>query len=763
LRTRPALEWLETRLNPSTVQFSSAYYLANENAGQAVITVARTGDTSSALTVDYATSDGSAHANVRYQAASSTLTIPAGQSTASFSVQIINDSVVDFNQTVHLALSNPGAGATLGLAAATLTIVDDESVITTAGLGGSNAIIQAGLGVKSLQYAPDGALTQLLWIEDQSISTSELTYLWRNPFGNWIPERIPDASGAHLSQYGLNVDATLLFGADGVPNVFLARPSGTVSGAVDVVHYKRGAQGWQQVETFTVGQTPIQVTYVAIVSALGPNGQMHLAITMTDGSTVGEIWHAASSGGPWTSEKVTSVGRQVLIYGTPFGIRALSLAVDSQNHADLTFVPEFKDATPGSQQFHAEFSVLGFATNASGSWQTQVVYQPPDYGDAGMSASVAVSPNGTVAIASFYVHRVPTGSASGGVLLYHVRQADGSWVSQVIASSSAGYQAADGNLGTGFGAQLVFDAAGNPNIAFSDFATQHTPGVGATEYVGQLRRAIYVNGAWNFSTIFSQSDPLHQQLFFPSIAVSPAGVAFAGLEADADSNTFFVVTANDVVSRFAGRALQIATNFAFSSEYLSGIVGAAYSNYLKRSTDAGGLNYWIGRLQSNLTDEQLEAALLSSAEYINSNGGLDGSGHAGSAWVVAMYRDLLGRNADPGGLSYWTGQLNQGISPFSIAIGFAASLERETTRINSDYLLYLDRPVDSGGLIFWLGQFQAGVRNENLIAGFIGSQEYYYNHGQGVTATWISSLYHDILHRAPNDSELQSWLTFLNS
>src|SRR5262249_40906433 len=153
------------------------------------------------------------------------------------------------------------------------------------------------------------------------------------------------------------------------------------------------------------------------------------------------------------------------------------------------------------------------------------------------------------------------------------------------------------------------------------------------------------------------------------------------------------------------RALQIASNFAFSNEYLAGIVQAAYANYLKRSTDAGGLNYWIGRLQSNLTDEQLEAALLASAEYINNNGGLDGSGHAGSVWVEAMYRDLLGRTADPGGLTYWTGKLSQGVSTFSIAIGFAASLERESTRINSDYLLYLDRPVDSGGLTYWLGQF----------------------------------------------------------
>src|SRR5262249_15692189 len=153
---------------------------------------------------DYATSDGSAQANVRYQAASGTLTIPAGASTASFDVPIINDSVVNFNQTVHLTLSNPGGGATLGSQnTATLTILDVEKPKTTAGLGTVNAVLQSGLGINALQYAPDGTLVQLLWLDNESQHTSNLTYLRRDFFGTWIPENIPDASGARLSQGGM--------------------------------------------------------------------------------------------------------------------------------------------------------------------------------------------------------------------------------------------------------------------------------------------------------------------------------------------------------------------------------------------------------------------------------------------------------------------------------------------------------------------------------------------------------------------------------
>jgi hypothetical protein len=40
---------------------------------------------------------------------------------------------------------------------------------------------------------------------------------------------------------------------------------------------------------------------------------------------------------------------------------------------------------------------------------------------------------------------------------------------------------------------------------------------------------------------------------------------------------------------------------------------------------------------------------------------------------------------------------------------------------------------------------------------------YDFIHGPGTTTTWITSLYQDILHRSPANTEVQSWLTFLDS
>jgi hypothetical protein len=199
----------------------------------------------------------------------------------------------------------------------------------------------------------------------------------------------------------------------------------------------------------------------------------------------------------------------------------------------------------------------------------------------------------------------------------------------------------------------------------------------------------------------------------------------------------------------------IASAFTHDAEPLSIFVTGAYHLYLKRLPDSQGLTYWIDQLQhQGMTDEKLETGFLSSAEYIQNHGG------TGQAWVIGMYQDLLGRNPDPGGLTYWAGVLVQGGSAFSVALGFAASAEREGQRIAGDYQIFLGRQLDANGQAFWVQQFLGGARNEDVVAGFVGSQEYYQNQnkGQSNRTAWIDSAFQDIYHRDPTSTELAMWL-----
>jgi len=111
-----------------TLQFSSATYNVNENGGQATITVTRASGASGAVSVHYATSDGTAVSGSDYTAASGTLNWADGDGASkTFAVSVTNDSLNEANETVGLTLSNPTGGAVVGTpGVATLTINNDD-------------------------------------------------------------------------------------------------------------------------------------------------------------------------------------------------------------------------------------------------------------------------------------------------------------------------------------------------------------------------------------------------------------------------------------------------------------------------------------------------------------------------------------------------------------------------------------------------------------------------------------------------------------
>ncbi len=112
-----------------TVGFSSATYSVGEGDGTASISVCRSGVTPNTVTVDYATSNGTATAPADYTATSGTLSFLPNETCKSFSIPIVDDNISEpppGGETVNLTLSNPTGGATLGLASAILSIIDND-------------------------------------------------------------------------------------------------------------------------------------------------------------------------------------------------------------------------------------------------------------------------------------------------------------------------------------------------------------------------------------------------------------------------------------------------------------------------------------------------------------------------------------------------------------------------------------------------------------------------------------------------------------
>ena len=117
------------------VGFAVDSFVRSENGRFATIVVTRQGARTGNSTVDYATVlGGSATPNVDYTPVTGTLTFPAGQNRATFTIPIIDDDILDGDETVLIRLSNPSNGTqlTAGLADATLTILDDTPFIQLA-------------------------------------------------------------------------------------------------------------------------------------------------------------------------------------------------------------------------------------------------------------------------------------------------------------------------------------------------------------------------------------------------------------------------------------------------------------------------------------------------------------------------------------------------------------------------------------------------------------------------------------------------------
>jgi hypothetical protein len=109
------------------VAFSQSAYSVDEAATDMIITLVRTGSTSTTGTIDYAATGGTASNGVDYTATTGTVTFLSGDVSNTFSVTILGDPQVDPDETVYLALSNPTGGLAIGSPSnAVLTILDQN-------------------------------------------------------------------------------------------------------------------------------------------------------------------------------------------------------------------------------------------------------------------------------------------------------------------------------------------------------------------------------------------------------------------------------------------------------------------------------------------------------------------------------------------------------------------------------------------------------------------------------------------------------------
>jgi uncharacterized repeat protein (TIGR01451 family) len=109
------------------LRLSRAAYELSETGGVALVTVERVNGSQGSVTVDYATSNGTAVAGSDYTATSGTLVMSNGVVAATIGIPVVNDAEDELDEMFYIRLGNPTGGAILtNPALAQVNILDND-------------------------------------------------------------------------------------------------------------------------------------------------------------------------------------------------------------------------------------------------------------------------------------------------------------------------------------------------------------------------------------------------------------------------------------------------------------------------------------------------------------------------------------------------------------------------------------------------------------------------------------------------------------
>jgi hypothetical protein len=251
----------------------------------AVFTVRLSGPTGQAVTVDYATADGTATAPADYTATAGSLSFPAGTTTRTVSVPVVGDLLDEADETFLLRLSKP-AGALVADAQAAGTILDDDpppvlSIDDVSVAEGETGTTPATFTL-SLS-APSGRVVSVVAATADGTATAGLDYtpsvrtVVFPPGTTTAPlavavrgDRVLEADETFTVNLSGPVNATLV-GAQGVATILNDDPPGLSVADVDVVEPLSGSR----MAVFTVTLSPPSASPVTVDYATS-------AVTATD-------------------------------------------------------------------------------------------------------------------------------------------------------------------------------------------------------------------------------------------------------------------------------------------------------------------------------------------------------------------------------------------------------------------------------------------------------------------------------------------------
>lgn len=205
-----------------------------------------------------------------------------------------------------------------------------------------------------------------------------------------------------------------------------------------------------------------------------------------------------------------------------------------------------------------------------------------------------------------------------------------------------------------------------------------------------------------------------------------------------------------------------------------------YKELLGREADAGGLNSHSNAIANGTaTASGVALTIIESAEFTNKK-------NTDQEYVSKLYRALLNRNAGASEVTYWTSQMDTGVSRryvlrmlagseefsnicngFQIPKGEIQVVENRDRNYNVTayvarcYQNILGRKADTSGLNTWSGKILSGNGGTEIVKDLIVSKEF--TNKKKTDAEFIDILYKSMLGRNADAKGKSDWMNCLNA
>ena len=298
---------------------------ASENAGEMAFRVTLSGQSVSDVTVNYATSDGSAEAGSDYGHSTGTLRIPAGSSSDEIRVPVFDDAEDEDNETFTVRLSSP-IGASLEDAVATGTILDDDGVASLS--VADAAVLESANSVRlrvTLSPASDETVTVRYATSDGTATAGE-DYV--------VAEDVLTFLAGDTEEYiGIDILNDLVIEGAETFRVTLSEPA--------------DAELARAVAEVTIEDDDLPVVSVADVSVLESDARAVFTVRLDAASTQPVRVQYATVDGTATAGEDYLPSSYVLVIeaGTRSGIVEVTVIDDELTEPDETFILTLSSAT----------------------------------------------------------------------------------------------------------------------------------------------------------------------------------------------------------------------------------------------------------------------------------------------------------------------------------------------------------------------------------------------------------------------------------